>query len=149
MAVIFPRSAIPLSSNCPRVARRGKNAERTKISRAHLYRNEDRSGGGGRGVRVTGHAVKVLPKEEEGGSRVFPLFVADVNDAAMRVQQKRRVKNRRDSRKLEKQIRCVQGVSFDNGILCCFSRFIGFFTCHFGIRINYLKMAYYSLNLLF
>lgn len=101
-----------LESYCPGVTRGNKNLEWTKISRAHLYRNEDKSDEGGKGIRVTGHAVKVLLKEKEGGYKVFPSLFSTLT-TPMCVQPKRRVKNRRVVRRLaeiEKQI-CIYKVS--------------------------------------
>lgn len=101
-----------LESYCPGVTRGNKKLEWTKISRAHLYRNEDKSDEGGKGIRVTGHAVKVLLKEKEGGYKVFPSLFSTLT-TPMCVQPKRRVKNRRVVRRLaeiEKQI-CIYKVS--------------------------------------
>lgn len=101
-----------LESYCPGVTRGNKKPEWTKISRAHLYRNEDKSDEGGKGIRVTGHAVKVLLKEKEGGYKVFPSLSSTLT-TPMCVQPKRRVKNRRVVRRLaeiEKQI-CIYKVS--------------------------------------
>lgn len=62
----------------------------TKLSRGPSYRNEDKTEEGSKGIRVTGHVVKVLPPEREGElPALFPLISpAEQQRAVMCVEKK-------------------------------------------------------------